>query len=65
MSILDWVTVVLALLSIPLFVGIIRTGHDERHEEDDARAYFDEHGRWPDEPLDAARPPLETPSDQP
>ena len=22
----------------------------ERYDEDDARAFFDEHGRWPDEP---------------
>ena len=54
MSILDWVTVVLALASIPLLVMIIRTGHGERHEEDDARAFFDAHGRWPDEPPEAA-----------
>ena len=59
MSVIDWITVALAILSIPLFVAIIRTGHDERHEEDDARAFFDRHGRWPDEPPDAARPPLD------
>jgi len=28
----------------------------ERHDEDDARAFFDDHGRWPDEPEDAAVP---------
>ena len=50
MSVIDWVFVGLALLSIPIFVLIIRSGHDERHAEDEARAFFDEHGRWPDEP---------------
>jgi hypothetical protein len=49
-SVLDWVTVGLALASIPALVLVIRTGHGARHEEDDARAFFDEHGRWPDEP---------------
>ena len=53
MSIIDWITVGLALASIPALVLVIRTGHDERHEEDAARAYFDEHGRWPDEPPEA------------
>jgi hypothetical protein len=24
-------------------------GHDDRDAEDAARAFFDEHGRWPDE----------------
>ncbi|HEV2815382.1 MAG TPA: hypothetical protein VGW10_19150 [Solirubrobacteraceae bacterium] len=57
MSVLDWVTLVLALGSIPLFVLIIRTGHDERHDEDAARAFFDEHGRWPDEPPEAVDDP--------
>ena len=50
MSVLDWITVGAAILSIPLFVLVIRTGHGARHEEDDARAFFDAHGHWPDEP---------------
>ncbi len=57
MSVVDWISVGLALLSIPLFIAIIRTGHDERHEEDDARAFFDAHGHFPDEPAEAATPP--------
>ncbi len=55
MSVLDWITVGAAILSIPLFVLVIRTGHDARHQEDDARAFFDEHGHWPDE----SAPPLD------
>ena len=55
MSVVDWVTVALALASIPVLVLVIRTGHGARHEEDDARAFFDEHGRWPDEPPEASR----------
>ena len=54
MSVIDWITVGLALASIPALVLLIRTGHGERHEEDDARAFFDEHGHWPDEPPEAA-----------
>ena len=49
MTVVDWITVVLAVATIPALVLIIRTGHDARHAEDDARAYFDAHGRWPDE----------------
>ena len=27
----------------------LKTGDRDRHHEDDARAFFDEHGRWPDQ----------------
>ncbi len=54
MSVVDWITVGLALACIPAFILVVRTGHDERHDEDDARSFFDEHGRWPDEPPEAA-----------
>ena len=57
MSVIDWITVGLALATIPAFVLFIRTGHDERHEEDEARAFFDAHGHWPDEPPEAAHEP--------
>ncbi len=49
MTVIDWISVALAIASIPALILVIRTGHHERHEEDAARAYFDEHGRWPDE----------------
>jgi hypothetical protein len=51
-SAVDWITVGLAIASIPALILVIRTGNAARHSEDDARAYFDEHGRWPDEPED-------------
>lgn len=35
------------LLNLLYRVGV--TGDRDRGEEDDARAYFDRHGRWPDE----------------
>ena len=54
MSVVDWITVGLAVASIPVFMAVILTGHRARHEEDDARAFFDEHGHWPDEPPGAA-----------
>lgn len=28
---------------------VMRNGDKDRFEEDDARAFFDEHGHWPDE----------------
>jgi hypothetical protein len=49
MSVVDWIAVGLALACIPALILVIRTGHDERHAEDEARAYFDAHGHWPDE----------------
>ncbi len=49
MTVIDWISVALAIASIPALILVIRTGHRERHEEDAARAYFDEHGHWPDE----------------
>jgi hypothetical protein len=36
----------IALLNFLHRVGV--SGEHERDEEDAARAYFDEHGRWPD-----------------
>jgi len=38
------------LLNLLYRVGV--KGDRERDEEDRARAYFDEHGRWPDEERD-------------
>jgi hypothetical protein len=49
---IDWLTIGAAVGSVIVFALIVRTGHDERHAEDDARAYFDEHGHWPDETPD-------------
>jgi len=36
------------LLNVLYRVGV--TGDDERDREEQAREYFDEHGRWPDDP---------------
>jgi hypothetical protein len=41
----------IALLNLLYRMGA--TGDAERQAEDDARAYFDAHGRWPDEGADA------------
>jgi hypothetical protein len=35
------------LMNVLMRVGI--SGDKERDEEDEARAYFDRHGRWPDD----------------
>lgn len=39
----------LAILLIGLLVQIGNVGDRERDSEEAARAYFEEHGRWPDE----------------
>jgi hypothetical protein len=47
-----WALFVGAGLSVLLLNVLIRIGEDgdrDREAEDAARAYFDEHGRWPDE----------------
>jgi hypothetical protein len=38
------------LMNVLMRVGI--SGDRERDEEDEARAYFDRHGHWPDDPSD-------------
>jgi hypothetical protein len=48
-GVVDWIGVGLAIASVVWLVFMVSRGHGERHQEDDARAYFDEHGRWPDE----------------
>jgi hypothetical protein len=36
-------------VGIVWILWVIRHGDDDRHAEDRARAFFDEHGHWPDE----------------
>ena len=33
---------------------VMRHGDEDRHQEDRARLFFDEHGHWPDETLEEA-----------
>jgi len=56
MNVIDWISVVAAFAAVGWFVKTIlaKDRDAERFEEDDARAFFDEHGHWPDEtPADA------------
>jgi hypothetical protein len=41
------------LLNVLYRIGV--QGDRDRDREEAARRFFDEHGRWPDEPEDAAR----------
>jgi hypothetical protein len=41
------------LLNVLYRIGV--QGDRERDTEQEARDFFDEHGRWPDEPESAAR----------
>jgi hypothetical protein len=43
------------LLNVIYRIGV--EGDKTRTREEDARRFFDEHGRWPDEPESAARRP--------
>jgi hypothetical protein len=36
-------------------IWMMRNGDSDRHQEDAARAFFDEHGHWPDETLEEAQ----------
>ena len=49
MEIFDIVSVVAAFAAVGWLIKTIFTGNDERAEEEQARAFFDEHGHWPDE----------------
>jgi nitrogen fixation-related uncharacterized protein len=39
-----------AILLIIVILWALATGRHDRDEEEAARVFFDEHGRWPDEP---------------
>lgn len=43
-----------SVAGIALIVYLQAKGPGERTEEDDARAFFDEHGHWPDETAEDA-----------
>jgi hypothetical protein len=45
---------VAAVVGIFWILWVMRHGDQERHDEDDARTFFDEHGHWPDETLEEA-----------
>jgi hypothetical protein len=49
-DILNWAMLVLVALTFAGFVWVVRRPNREREAEDAARAFFDRHGRWPDEP---------------
>jgi hypothetical protein len=38
------------LLMIAVILWFLVTGHGDRDREEAARQFYDEHGRWPDEP---------------
>jgi hypothetical protein len=48
------VTCVLAVLGIGWILWLMRHGDTDRHDEDRARRFFDEHGHWPDETREQA-----------
>ena len=54
---MDWFSTTVLVLTILTIVGfgvVVYRGQPDHDQEQDDRAFFDEHGRWPDEPEDAA-----------
>ena len=50
MTILSYATAGIAFLAIIGLMFVPALGNRDRDREEEARAFFDEHGRWPDEP---------------
>lgn len=55
-DIISVVGVLLGFAALGYIVYLAAHPDAERHDEDDARKFFDENGRWPDEPASAAVP---------
>ena len=54
---MDWFSAVIlgiTVATIVAFAVVVYRGQPDHAVEQDDRAFFDEHGRWPDEPEDAA-----------
>jgi hypothetical protein len=45
---------VVGVVGIAWIIYMMRNGDKDRHDEDAARLFFDEHGHWPDETLEQA-----------
>ena len=46
---------VAGVVGIIWILYVMRHGDQDRHDEDAARAFFDEHGHWPDETPEQAQ----------
>jgi hypothetical protein len=46
--------VIIGVVGIGWIIWLLRHGDTDRHDEDRARVFFDEHGHWPDETLEEA-----------
>jgi hypothetical protein len=49
-DVLDSFLAFLGIASIGVLIWLVSKPNREREDEDAARAYFDAHGRWPDDP---------------
>lgn len=55
-EIANYIAAALGLVAFGYLIHLAARPDQERYDEDDARTFFDEHGRWPDEPESAAVP---------
>lgn len=53
-TIANYLAAFLGVLALCYLVWLAAHPDKERYQESDDRAFFDEHGRWPDEPEAAA-----------
>lgn len=56
-NVANYVAVVAGLAALGYLIWLAAHRDTERDDEMDARAFFDTHGRWPDEPEEAAVKP--------
>ena len=61
-TIANYIAVVLGFAALGYLIWLAAHTDRERVDEDDARAFFDMHGRWPDEPEAVGVPPTDRPS---
>ena len=53
-DVFDILIVALGVGGVGWIIWLLRHGDTDRHDEDSARLFFDEHGHWPDETLEEA-----------
>lgn len=61
-AVANYLAVALGLGALGYLIWLAAHRDHVRDDEDGARAFFDTHGRWPDEDEDAAVPPTGRPS---
>jgi nitrogen fixation-related uncharacterized protein len=48
------ITLVAGIVGLGIILWAVKTGEADRYSEDDARAFLEEHGHWPDQTAEEA-----------